>query len=457
MSLSVALNGPLFALGGPREAASELRCSCVVSSPVGLSRYPSSSAKLSASRPPTNRARRLGPNLESWVGTPLRLSPPAPLQARGRGATVIVRATTDLYQTLGVPYTANKQEIKKAFREMARKYHPDVSQASGSGRAFQAIVAAYEVLSDDQQRRLYDLSTARTLSGSRRRSPRHWSSMSSATSAHRSSASFDPSDRTFSGSAWPSSEPISASARASSSECPIFSAWYLRWLFNVRWSLAVKRRTRRAAEFKSRGATELKREGAADVRSRRDAGGKARGGWEGVSQEGGVCSQAGGEGRRLHTQRGSERLEQAGSEQAGSEALLETGGLWGGDGLTSGRVVVVAAAEFAGPPAAAASTGAAATAATAAEGGAGRREEVTRSREKNTISGSRVSGEEADLQDTAASAAAAAAAPRSKAQTEPLTSHALSLLSFFRHAPSSLFHLLLSPLQPNGEPPLAQT
>ena len=62
-------------------------------------------------------------------------------------------ATPDYYKTLGVPRTATTDEIKKAFRKLARKHHPD---AGGSEAKFKEINEAYEVLSDDKKRKLYD-------------------------------------------------------------------------------------------------------------------------------------------------------------------------------------------------------------------------------------------------------------------------------------------------------------
>ena len=62
-------------------------------------------------------------------------------------------ATPDDYPPRGVPRTASTDEIKKAFRKLARKHHPD---AGGSEAKFKEINEAYEVLSDDKKRKLYD-------------------------------------------------------------------------------------------------------------------------------------------------------------------------------------------------------------------------------------------------------------------------------------------------------------
>lgn len=62
-------------------------------------------------------------------------------------------ATPDYYKTLGVSRTASADEIKKAFRKLARTHHPD---AGGDEAKFKEINEAYEVLSDNKKRELYD-------------------------------------------------------------------------------------------------------------------------------------------------------------------------------------------------------------------------------------------------------------------------------------------------------------
>lgn len=62
----------------------------------------------------------------------------------------------DYYEILGVGRTADKSEIKSAFRKLAREYHPDVSKHTDAEAKFKEINEAYEVLSDDDKRARYD-------------------------------------------------------------------------------------------------------------------------------------------------------------------------------------------------------------------------------------------------------------------------------------------------------------
>src|SRR5690349_17579084 len=62
-----------------------------------------------------------------------------------------------LYDTLGVGKTATPDEIRKAYRKLARKHHPDVNPGNKTAEtAFKKIAAAYETLSDDKKRAAYD-------------------------------------------------------------------------------------------------------------------------------------------------------------------------------------------------------------------------------------------------------------------------------------------------------------
>ena len=61
------------------------------------------------------------------------------------------------YKVLGIEKGASKEEIKRAFRKLARKYHPDVNPDEGkSGERFKEINEAYSLLSDDKKREMYD-------------------------------------------------------------------------------------------------------------------------------------------------------------------------------------------------------------------------------------------------------------------------------------------------------------
>ena len=57
----------------------------------------------------------------------------------------------DYYQTLGVPRDASPDAIKKAFRKLARKYHPDVNKEAGAEAKFKEVNEAYEVRSEERR------------------------------------------------------------------------------------------------------------------------------------------------------------------------------------------------------------------------------------------------------------------------------------------------------------------
>jgi len=68
----------------------------------------------------------------------------------------ICQAKKDYYKSLGVAKEASSKEIKKAFRKMALKYHPDKNPDKDTSAKFREIAEAYEVLGDEEKRRQYD-------------------------------------------------------------------------------------------------------------------------------------------------------------------------------------------------------------------------------------------------------------------------------------------------------------
>jgi len=71
-------------------------------------------------------------------------------------ARIVAMSKKDYYEVLGISKDAKKEEIKKAYRKLVKKYHPDVNKESGTEEKFKEVQEAYEVLSDESKRKAYD-------------------------------------------------------------------------------------------------------------------------------------------------------------------------------------------------------------------------------------------------------------------------------------------------------------
>ncbi|GHS92706.1 molecular chaperone DnaJ [Synergistales bacterium] len=80
----------------------------------------------------------------------------------------------DYYKILGVEKTASKNEIQKAYRKLAKKYHPDVSKEKDAERRYKEINEAYEVLKDPEKREKYDTLGANWQQGQNFTPPPGW-------------------------------------------------------------------------------------------------------------------------------------------------------------------------------------------------------------------------------------------------------------------------------------------
>src|SRR3954453_13761455 len=65
-------------------------------------------------------------------------------------------AFRDYYETLGVSRDASEEDIRRAYRKLARQYHPDVNKEPDAEDRFKEVAEAYEVLRDPQKREKYD-------------------------------------------------------------------------------------------------------------------------------------------------------------------------------------------------------------------------------------------------------------------------------------------------------------
>jgi len=96
-----------------------------------------------------------------WVRVPGTLS-----------AAAVAGSKHDYYEVLGVSRAADQDELRRAYRALARELHPDVSEAGDAGERFREVTAAYGVLSKSSTRFLYDRFGYRGHVGSRAAAPR---------------------------------------------------------------------------------------------------------------------------------------------------------------------------------------------------------------------------------------------------------------------------------------------
>src|SRR6266700_2469227 len=105
-----------------------------------------------------------------------------PKRGRRRLAAVLIRNKSsgwgmqfkDYYETLGVSRGADAEEVKRAYRKLARKYHPDVSKEKNAEAKFKDVQEAYEVLRDSDKRAAYDQLGRDYRTGQQFRPPPDW-------------------------------------------------------------------------------------------------------------------------------------------------------------------------------------------------------------------------------------------------------------------------------------------
>ena len=78
------------------------------------------------------------------------------LQIQAKKQLKLERMTKDYYSILNIPSNSTKQEIIKAFRELAKKYHPDKNSSANASDKFREVFEAYEVLKNEEKRKDYD-------------------------------------------------------------------------------------------------------------------------------------------------------------------------------------------------------------------------------------------------------------------------------------------------------------
>jgi len=106
--------------------------------------------------------------------------------------------TVNAYKILGIERNATDKQIKSAYYELSKKYHPDTAKSDGDTDKFLAITEAYAILSDENKRKLYDREMARTV---REYTDEHWQPRG--TSGGGEQASPNMQDASYFGKAYP--------------------------------------------------------------------------------------------------------------------------------------------------------------------------------------------------------------------------------------------------------------
>jgi curved DNA-binding protein len=100
----------------------------------------------------------------------------------------------DYYAVLGVDKKASADDIKHAYRRLARKYHPDVSKETNAEEKFKNVQEAYEVLKDPEKRAAYEQLGSNWQAGQEFRPPPGWDGRSRAHASHSNGRGFSESD-----------------------------------------------------------------------------------------------------------------------------------------------------------------------------------------------------------------------------------------------------------------------
>ncbi|MFD8529445.1 DnaJ domain-containing protein [Streptosporangium canum] len=114
------------------------------------------SRQITTDRPLVPPEKRMMPHIVTCAGRP-RVQPPPPPPPRPPRTPKASPSAGELYDLLDVPRTASQDDIKRAYRKLARQYHPDVNSDPEAVWKFKAIGEAYHVLSDPGRRATYNL------------------------------------------------------------------------------------------------------------------------------------------------------------------------------------------------------------------------------------------------------------------------------------------------------------